>query len=43
MFHDDKHNGGDWFIKTIYLDGPRHDVEIDKREIEKLFGCKMNG
>ena len=43
MFHDDKHNGGDWFIKTIYLDGPRNDVSIDRKEIEKLFGCKVNG
>lgn len=42
MFHDE-HNGGDWFLKTIYLDGPRNNLTVNKEEVEKLFGCKING
>jgi hypothetical protein len=40
---DSTHNGGKWFIKVIPLDGPINPIEVNKDDIEKLFGCKING
>ena len=37
------HNGGRWFIKVIPLDGPINPIEVNREDIEKLFGCKING
>ena len=41
--HDKYHECEDWFFKTFYLDGPNSKPHIDKKEVEKLFGCKING
>lgn len=41
--HDNPHNEGKWFIRVIELDGPINPIEVDKADIEKLFGCKING
>ncbi len=40
---DNTHNGGQWFIKVIPLDGPINPIEVNREDIEKLFGCKING
>lgn len=32
-----------WFIKIIYLDGPQSKPLVKKEEIEKLFGCTIDG
>ena len=39
----DKHNNNEWFIKFIYLDGPQSKPTINKEDVEKLFGCEING
>lgn len=39
----DKHNNNEWFIKFIYLDGPQSKPTVNKKDIEKLFGCEVNG
>lgn len=41
--HDHPHNEGKWFVRVIELDGPINPIEVDKADIEKLFGCKING
>ena len=32
-----------WYIKVIYLDGPQSKPLVKKEEIEKLFGCTIDG
>ena len=32
-----------WFFKVIYLDGPMSKTIVKKEEIEKLFGCTIDG
>ena len=41
--HDKYHEHEQWFFKVIYLDGPMSKPSVDKKEIEKLFGCEING
>ena len=31
----------EWFIKIIYLDGPKSKPLVKKEEVEKLFGCQI--
>lgn len=40
--HDHKHDE-EWYFKVMYLDGPCSKKSIDKADIEKLFGCEING
>lgn len=40
----DKHNAREnWYCKVIYLDGPMSKTIVKKEEVEKLFGCAING
>ena len=40
----DRHNENeDWYFKVFYLDGPNSKPTVKKEEIEKLFGCTING
>ena len=32
-----------WYIKIIYLDGPQSKPTVKKEEVEKLFGCHIDG
>ena len=32
-----------WYIKVIYLDGPQSKPLVKKEEVEKLFGCRIDG
>lgn len=32
-----------WYIKVIYLDGPQSKPTVKKEEVEKLFGCQIDG
>ena len=32
-----------WFTKVIYLDGPQSKPLVKKEEVEKLFGCWIDG
>lgn len=32
-----------WYIKVIYLDGPQSKSLVKKEEVEKLFGCVIDG
>ena len=32
-----------WYIKVIYLDGPQSKPTVKKEEVEKLFGCHIDG
>ena len=32
-----------WYIKVIYLDGPQNKPLVKKEEVEKLFGCQIDG
>ena len=32
-----------WYIKVIYLDGPQSKPIVKKEEVEKLFGCQIDG
>ena len=41
--HDKHHENEDWFFKIIYLDGPMSKPSISKKDIEKLFGCEIDG
>lgn len=41
--HDKYHENEDWFFKVIYLDGPMSKPSISKKDIEKLFGCEIDG
>ena len=37
------HENEKWFFKVVYLDGPMSKTTVKKEEIEKLFGCTING
>ena len=37
------HENENWFFKVVYLDGPMSKTTVKKEEIEKLFGCTING
>lgn len=41
--HDKYHECEEWFFKVIYLDGPMSKPSISKKDIEKLFGCEIDG
>lgn len=41
--HDKYHTDEEWFFKIIYLDGPLSKPSVSKKDIEKLFGCEING
>ena len=32
-----------WYIKVVYLDGPQSKPIVKKEEVEKLFGCQIDG
>jgi hypothetical protein len=32
-----------WYIKVVYLDGPQSKPTVKKEEVEKLFGCCIDG
>lgn len=32
-----------WYIKVIYLDGPQSKPIVKREEVEKLFGCQIDG
>ena len=32
-----------WYIKVVYLDGPQSKPLVKKEEVEKLFGCRIDG
>ena len=32
-----------WYIKVVYLDGPQSKPTVKKEEVEKLFGCQIDG
>lgn len=32
-----------WFLRIIYLDGPESKQHVKKEDIEKLFGCVIDG
>lgn len=32
-----------WYIKVIRLDGPQSKPLVKKEEVEKLFGCRIDG
>lgn len=32
-----------WYIKVVYLDGPQSKPLVKKEEVEKLFGCQIDG
>ena len=32
-----------WYTKVIYLDGPQSKPTVKKEEVEKLFGCHIDG
>ena len=32
-----------WYIKVVYLDGPQSKPTVKKEEVEKLFGCYIDG
>ena len=32
-----------WYVKVIYLDGPQSKPLVKKEEVEKLFGCQIDG
>lgn len=43
-FMKNKHNEcEDWYMKTIYLDGPQTKNHISKSALEKLLGCVIDG
>ena len=42
MFAVNSTNGGSEFFKVVYLDGP-FTKHIKKEDIEKLFGCEIDG
>lgn len=38
------HNEGEtWYIKVVYLDGPQSKPTVKREEVEKLFGCQIDG
>lgn len=40
----DHHNECEtWHIKVVYLDGPQSKPLVKKEEVEKLFGCRIDG
>ena len=32
-----------WYIKVVYLDGPQSKPTVKREEVEKLFGCQIDG
>ena len=43
-FMKNRHNENEsWFIKVVYLDGPQSKPLVKKEEVEKLFGCQIDG
>ena len=39
-----RHNENEtWFTKVVYLDGPQSKPLVKKEEIERLFGCTIDG
>lgn len=37
------HEKENWFFKVVYLDGPMSKTIVKKEEVEKLFGCQIDG
>ena len=37
------HDKENWFFKVVYLDGPMSKTIVKKEEVEKLFGCQIDG
>ncbi len=32
-----------WYLKVVYLDGSKSKPTVKKEEVEKLFGCQIDG